>query len=152
MLASESFEDFLGEEVVDCEGETVGTFACYWERDEGKPMWLGIDCDGDQKQTRVAPAKGARLNVKQTYISLPFTREKIEQAPCLDCDAELDAAFEDRLYAYFGMPAPHVPLSGAATARPELKRIPTPPAKALKPDSSQSRQDSSNGSPNAGGR
>ena len=32
MPSSESFEEFLGEEVVDFDGNPIGTFACYWER------------------------------------------------------------------------------------------------------------------------
>ena len=73
----------------------------------GRPVLLGIDCDGDQKRTRVAPAKGAWLNVKQTYICLPYAKEYVEQAPCLDCDLELDAAFEERVYNYYGMESPY---------------------------------------------
>ena|SRR5215510_15267648 len=88
MASSESFEEFLGEEVVDFDGNPIGTFACYWERIKGRPVLLGIDCDGDQRRTRVAPAKGAWLNVKQTHICLPYAKEYVEQAPCLDCDLE----------------------------------------------------------------
>jgi hypothetical protein len=107
MPSSESFEEFLGEEVVDFDGNPIGTFACYWERIKGRPVLLGIDCDGDQKRTRVAPAKGAWLNVKQTYLCLPYAKEYVEQAPCLDCNLELDAAFEERVYNYYGMELPY---------------------------------------------
>jgi hypothetical protein len=36
-------EDFLGEEVVDTEGNPVGTLACYWERKQRDALLLGVD-------------------------------------------------------------------------------------------------------------
>src|ERR1044071_7784031 len=97
MPSSDSFQEFLGEEIVDVEGHPVGTFACFWEREQDKPVLLGIQCNGDTKRTHVAPAKGAKLNVAQVYVSVMVPRELIRQAPALDCGCELDAVFEAKV-------------------------------------------------------
>lgn len=129
MLLSESFDEFLGEEVVDPDGHPVGTFACYWEWDTGKPLLLGISCNSQSRRTHVTPVKGVRLNSQQTYVQIPFSRQKVHEAPCLDCDGELDAAFEDRVYAHYGIePAPGRRAS-SGSGRHDLKRI-SPPEKA----------------------
>lgn len=130
MPSSDSFQQFLGEEVVDVEGYPVGTFACYWEHEEAKPVLLGVHCKGDVKRTHVVPAKGARLNESQAYVSIPHPGPKIQQAPSLDCDCELDAAFEERVCAYYGLPTTHLTARGIDCARAELRRIfalPGPP-------------------------
>lgn len=101
---SEAFDDFLGEEVVDSERSAIGTFACYWEHDAGKPVLLGIDVDG-RPGTHVMPAKDARLDSNKSYVVLPFSKEKIQRAPCLECGSDLDAKFEKKVFAYYGAAA-----------------------------------------------
>src|SRR5437868_502343 len=104
MRSSDSFEDFLGEEVVDVQGLPVGRFACYWEHEHGKPVLLGIHCNGDEKRTHVVPAKGARLNESQTYVATAFPCAMIQNAPALECECELDDGFEERVCAQYSLP------------------------------------------------
>lgn len=127
MPSSESFDEFLGEEVVDPDGNPVGRFACYWERDAGMPVLLGIYLDEQLNRTHVVPAKGAWLNMQQTYVCIAFPRQKVEEAPCLDCDCELDEAFEGRVYAYYGIQRPSRRLASPEGIRTELKKISPPP-------------------------
>lgn len=99
-------EDFLGEEVVDAEGNPVGTLACYWERQQRSALLLGVDIPGKSGQTHIVPALGARCNERQIYVEVPFTQEKIVQAPCLPCECEIDEALEKRIWDFYGMPEP----------------------------------------------
>src|SRR6187431_206775 len=92
-----ALEDFLGEEVVDTEGNPVGTLACYWERKQRNALLLGVDIPGKSGHTHIVPALGARCNERQIYVEVPFTRDKIVQAPCLPCDYEMDDIFEERI-------------------------------------------------------
>lgn len=123
MSSGEAYQDFLGEEVVDAEGWPVGRFVCYWEHEEDKPVLLGIHCNGDEKRTHVAPAKGSRLNESQTYISVPHARAMIQKAPSLECGCELDAVFEERVCEYYGLPLHHLPTRRIDNIREELKRV-----------------------------
>lgn len=99
-------EDFLGEEVVDREGIPVGTFACYWEREERKALLLGVDIPERSGHTHIVPAQGARFNERQTYVQVGFTLDQIAKAPCLECSCEVDDAFEQRVWAFYGLPVP----------------------------------------------
>ncbi|MEY2408880.1 MAG: hypothetical protein QOF48_1550 [Verrucomicrobiota bacterium] len=104
-----ALEDFLGEEVVDKEGNPVGTFACYWEREQKQALLLGVDIPERSGHTHLVPAKGASFNERQTYVRVPFTRDQIMHAPSLACECEVDDDFERRLWAYYGLPVPHAP-------------------------------------------
>ena len=123
-----ALEDFMGEEVVDKEGNPVGTFACYWEREEKSALLLGVDLPGQSGHTHIVPAQGARFNERQSYVQVLFPKEKIAAAPSLECGCEMDDAFETRIWAFYGLSAPHPvatnPLAQKAeVARQQLRRI-----------------------------
>ena len=99
---SEAFEDFLGEEVVDVTGEPVGTLACFWEHDDGTPVLLGIDMGTASNDTHLAPAKGAQLDIRRSYVAVDFAKAKVRKAPVLDCGSELDPKLERKVIAYYG--------------------------------------------------
>lgn len=129
-------EDFLGEEVVDTEGNPVGTLACYWERKQRNALLLGVDILGRSGHTHIVPAQGARCNERQIYVEVPFTRDKIVQAPCLPCECEMDETLEKLIWDFYGMPAPRPVVSDLVSQKVEgmgeqLRRIfrsDTPPA------------------------
>lgn len=99
-------EDFLGEEVVDMEGKTVGTFACYWEREERNSILLGVEIPDRSGHTHIVPARGARFDERQSCVQLTFSRDKMVQAPCLACGCEMDGKFEQRIWDFYELPAP----------------------------------------------
>jgi hypothetical protein len=99
-------EDFLGEEVVDTEGKPIGTFACYWEREEKKALLLGVDIPERSGHTHLVPAQGAKFSERYCDIQVPFSRKQIEAAPCLPCVAEVDDELEAKVWAYYKLPQP----------------------------------------------
>ncbi|MEO6035152.1 MAG: hypothetical protein ABIQ35_07850 [Verrucomicrobiota bacterium] len=119
---SEALDNFLGEEVVDPAGRIVGTFSCYWEHDDGVPVLLGIDILETPARTHVAPAKGARLDDRKSYVVISFTKEKVQEASCLECGSELDTKFEEQVFAYYGDDAFGYKRAGAESVRKELRR------------------------------
>jgi len=128
-------EDFLGEEVVDTEGNPVGNLACYWERKQRDALLLGVDIPGRTGHTHIVPALGARCNERQSYVEVPYTREKIVQAPCLPCDCEVDEALEERIWAFYGMSVPRPAASDLISQKVEasggpLRRIDRPETRA----------------------
>ena len=102
---SEALEDFLGEEVVDATGSPIGTLACFWEHEDGKPVLLGIDIGALSNGTHLLPAKGAQLNTNKSYVAVDFTKEKVRKAPALDCGSELNPKLEKKVFAYYGASA-----------------------------------------------
>ena len=121
-MADDPFEDFIGEEVVDTHGNAIGTLECYWEHDEGKPVLLGINVGETAHHTHLMPAKGARLDEDQAYVMVPFKKEKVRLAPCLECGMELDDTFENNVFAYYGENSFDYKLRAADAAKRELRR------------------------------
>src|SRR4051812_13638741 len=102
MTQADPYEDFMDEEVVDSEGNAIGTLACYWEHEDGKVVLLGIDVGELAHFIHLMPAKGARLDTDQSYIVVNYDKDKVRKAPCLDCGCELDGPFEKKVFAYYG--------------------------------------------------
>jgi hypothetical protein len=101
-------DDFLDEEVVDQEGTTIGTLACYWQSVSGMVVFLGIKVTGDES-IRVVPGRPSQVDDRHACIRLRFDAEDIESAPRLDCATELDATRERTVYEHFRIqqPQPH---------------------------------------------
>lgn len=101
-------DDFMDEEVLDKQGATVGTLACYWHSVSGPLVFLGIRVKGHEN-IRVVPGRRWQVDERNTCIRLGFDAVNIESAPCLDCATELDAALEHRVYEHFRIrdPQPH---------------------------------------------
>ncbi len=118
---SETFEDFLGEEVVDIKGSPIGTLACFWEHEEGKPVLLGIDIGALSNEIHLLPAKGVKLDTRKSYVAVDFTKEKVSKAPVLDCGSELDPKLERKVFTYYGADALGYE-EAEADARRELRR------------------------------
>ena len=99
---SETFEDFLGEEVVTSDGIPIGTLACFWEHDDGQPVLLGIDLGSLTNEIHLLPVKGARLNTNKSYVVVEYSKEEVRKSPVLDCGSELDPKLERKVFAYYG--------------------------------------------------
>jgi len=101
-------DDFMDEEVVDKEGATIGTLSCYWKSVSGLLMFIGIKLN-EQDCVRVVPGRRSQVDDHHACIRLGFEAEHIQTAPAFNCDNELDATFERRVYEHFGVsqPQPH---------------------------------------------
>ena len=102
--------------------------ACYWERKQRNALLLGVDIPGRSGHTHIVPALGARCNERQIYVEVPFTRDKIVQAPCLPCEREMDETLEERIWVFYGLPAPRPAASDLVSQKVEgmgeqLRRI-----------------------------
>jgi hypothetical protein len=108
MRAEIDWEDYLGEEVVDRRGDTVGRLECYWtdDEDDQSPAFLGISTEEDRNRTFVVPAAVAKLEERYSCVRLSVPGIKVRQAPQLNCDQELDAKFEQKLTEYFNLGQP----------------------------------------------
>src|ERR1041384_6690499 len=93
-------DDFLDEEVVDQQGTTIGTLACYWNSVSGLLMFLGIKLKGEQR-VRVVPGRRSQVDDRHACIRLGFEAEDIPPARYWDCDPDLTPPFERRIYEHF---------------------------------------------------
>ena len=95
-------DDFMDEEVVDREGNAIGTLACYWQSVSGLLVFLGIAVNG-QKGVRVVPGHRSQADEEHACIRLTFHAADVASAPRLDCATDVDAALERSVYEHFGV-------------------------------------------------
>ena len=106
MRGHADWEDYLGEEVVDRRGDSVGRLECFWTGDDDKPEFLGISTEEDRNHTFVVPASLSRAEERYSCIRLTIPAIKVRQAPRLECDQPIDTAFYKRLGEHFHLDAP----------------------------------------------
>lgn len=95
-------EDYLDEEAVDRNGKLLGTLACYWEDGDGQLVFCGVHMDKAQ-EVRVVPGNDAQVSERQSWVRFNYPSSVIAKAPVYDCDQELDAEFERKVFAHYGM-------------------------------------------------
>ena len=106
MRGHADWEDYLGEEVVDRRGDSVGRLECFWTGGDDKPEFLGISTEEDRNHTFVVPASLSRAEERYSCIRLTIPAIKVRQAPRLECDQPIDTAFHKRLGEHFHLDTP----------------------------------------------
>jgi hypothetical protein len=67
---------------------------------------LGVEMESDPEKIHLVPARGMRADERHSCIRLSFSRSKVEHAPALDCDEDLEAETEEAVYHYYNLEAP----------------------------------------------
>src|SRR2546423_4775187 len=99
-LAS-ALDDYLDEEVVDGQGNRLGTLACYWEDGDRRLVFCGVKVNGGE-EVHVAPGDETQISERYSWVRLACPASKVVTAPIYDCEKELDAALERAVYEHYG--------------------------------------------------
>jgi PRC-barrel domain len=104
---SGNYERFIGYEVQSNDGSKIGTVHNLWTDETGRPAFLGVKTGwlGIGKN-HVLPVHTGNVNDRQKIIRVPFTPDKIKEAPSFDADADLRSSEQDRVYGYYGLQRP----------------------------------------------
>jgi uncharacterized protein (TIGR02271 family) len=97
------WERIIDYDVQDQTGEKIGTVNNLWTDESGQPSFIGVKTGWIFGKNHVVPVHTATINERQRAIRLPFTEEKIKDAPSFDADADLSDSDEERIYAYYNM-------------------------------------------------
>ena len=95
-------EDYLDEEVVDRSGKPLGTLSCYWEDGEGLLVFCGVHMN-NADEVRVVPGQDAQVSERQSWVRVGYPKSLVAKAPVYDCDEELNAEFERRVFEHYSM-------------------------------------------------
>ncbi|HUR44439.1 MAG TPA: DUF2382 domain-containing protein [Candidatus Saccharimonadales bacterium] len=95
-------KQFIGYDVVDRKGNSVGRLECLWSDHTGKPAFLGVRTGWFLSKTHVVPARRAEASERGT-IRLPYTELKIKQAPCYESELELNENIEREVDEYYSL-------------------------------------------------
>jgi hypothetical protein len=105
------FDDYLEAEVLDQGGKLVANLDCYWTDDDAETLFLGVKTGQSREKTTVVPASLAEANERESCVVLFVFESKLNQAPRLECDEELNPAFEEKVYKHYELTpanAPHL--------------------------------------------
>jgi len=101
MINTNNLDSLIGAHVVGSDGEKIGTVGqIYLDTDTGTPSWVSVRTGLFGMSESFVPLNQA----EQTGdgLRVPFTKERVKDAPRIDVDRELEQSQEDQLYTYYG--------------------------------------------------
>jgi uncharacterized protein (TIGR02271 family) len=101
-----NLQQYIDHEVIDQSGSKVGKLHCLWAGPDGEPLYLGVQTGWLFGKTHVVPAQGVEVNEATQTIRLPYSADKINDAPSYDTDREIDERSEREILAYYGISSP----------------------------------------------
>src|SRR6185436_16548662 len=101
-----NLQQYLDHDIVDRYGNKVGKLQCLWSDSQGEPVYLGVQTGWLFGKTHVVPAEAVEVNEAAQTIRLPYTVEKIKEAPCYDSTSEIDPTSEREVRAYYNLGSP----------------------------------------------
>jgi uncharacterized protein (TIGR02271 family) len=96
-------ENYIGYDVVDRDEEKIGTLDCLWSDHTGQATFLGVRTGWIFGRTHVVPAHGAHVSRNSNRIRLPYSVQKVKEAPAYDADEEISGEREREVYTYYGI-------------------------------------------------
>jgi sporulation protein YlmC with PRC-barrel domain len=126
-MTGDSLEQMIDYEVVDQNGENIGTLHSLWsDPTTGGVEFLGVKTGWLFGHNHVVPAEKAELDETGGVVRLPYTELFIKEAPSIPADSEISEMEEENIYRYYGLTSPAA--IGAATS--ENAGLESPPATA----------------------
>src|SRR3982751_4562 len=101
--AMRNLEQYIDHEVVDRNGNPVGTLSCLWSDHSHEPAYLGVKTGWLFGKNHVVPAEGVEVNKQRRTIRLPYTVDKVKEAPSYDVGDEIDDTAEREVRAYYNL-------------------------------------------------
>jgi|SRR5579862_2913302 len=113
--ASGNNERLVGYEVQDSSGNKIGTVHNLWIEYTGEPAFFGVKTGWlGMGKNHVVPVHTAQVNDRQRIVRLPFSEDKIKEAPVFDADLDLSDTNQQEIDRYYGLQQPQ---SGGQTQR-----------------------------------
>ena len=104
IMADNNYDELFNSDVVDVEGNKIGSIGqVYLDDMTGQPSWITVKTGWFGLKETFVPLE--RAVAADGTITVPYTAEKVKDAPRVDPDKHLDADEESQLYAYYGIAA-----------------------------------------------
>ena len=101
-MADNNYEELFNSDVVDVDGKKIGSIGqVYLDDQTGQPSWVTVKTGWFGLKETFVPLEQAV--VADGTITVPYSEEKVKDAPRVDPDKHLDADEEAQLYAYYGI-------------------------------------------------
>lgn len=97
------WERIVDFDVVDTANNKIGTVQNLWIDERGQPTFLGVKTGWVFGKNHVVPVWTATVNGRQRIVRVPFSEDKIKDAPAFDAENDLSEADEQSVRMYYGM-------------------------------------------------
>jgi len=104
--------EWRGRNVVDRDGNKIGTFQELYLDDADRPAWAAVRTGLFGMRQTFVPLAAAQPAGDD--LQVPFDKDQVKDAPNVDPDEQLSSDEEAALYRHYGMDAPGGTVSGAA--------------------------------------
>jgi sporulation protein YlmC with PRC-barrel domain len=119
----EQIEEWLGQDVVDCDGEKIGKLEdVYFEADSRTAVFGCVKAGMLGRKHFLVPLAGASLS--RDHVRVPYHRDQVKDGPQAESGATLESATEQELAGHYELDHPATSAVGArryesASARAE---------------------------------
>ena len=110
---SSNLQQFIDYQVVDQQGQRIGTVESFWENESGQPEFMAIATQGSSDKVHVVPADAAEVNQQRQMVRLKYDAQKVQSAPSVQKDAELNQQQQQQVRTHFGMQSAQGRAAGA---------------------------------------
>lgn len=117
-----NLERYIDHEVIDQNGNRIGTLNCLWSDQTGQPAYLGIQTGWLFGKTHVVPAYAAEVTESNQKIRLPYTEQMVKDAPAYEANSELTDQVAREVNSYYRI-NPSRPSPAQTGSRQEEARI-----------------------------
>lgn len=121
------WERLIDYDVQDQTNNKIGTVHNLWADENGQPTFLGVKTGWIFGKNHVVPVHTATVNDRQRLVRLPFSEQKIKDAPVFDADCDLDDADEQRIYSYYGLQRPQGSTTQPKATQPQSRQTTATP-------------------------
>jgi len=102
MIDAQDARSIMGTTAYGTDGEKIGKVGqVYLDDQTGQPEFVTVNTGLFGTSESFVPVSGATFSGDR--LEVPFTKDKVKDAPNVGDDGHLDEAEEDRLYDYYGM-------------------------------------------------
>jgi len=96
-------ERYVGYDVIDRAENKIGTLDCIWTDMSGQPAFVGVRTGWFLGKTHVVPAESVEVSELSQRLRLPYTEDKVRNAPAYDADRDISDAEEAEIYRFYGI-------------------------------------------------
>jgi uncharacterized protein (TIGR02271 family) len=101
-MTTDELAELRGNQVVDPDGDKIGKVeAIYLDEQTGQPQWLAVNTGLFGTNVSFVPLQNAQRD--EDGVRVPWTKDKVKDAPNVEADGELTPQQEDRLYEHYGV-------------------------------------------------
>ncbi|KNX38224.1 DUF2382 domain-containing protein [Luteipulveratus halotolerans] len=116
MITTDQVQTVRGGNALDSNGEKIGSIGeVYLDDRTGNPAWVTVNTGLFGTSESFIPLQDASVEGKD--VKVPYTKDKVKDAPRVDAEQHLDVEQEKELYRYYG-----VSYEGAGTADGQVGR------------------------------